>query len=50
MREQTVRKTYKYKLKPTPVQERALAFVLRAVVNSITQPSQSAKRRGKNVV
>ncbi|HEY7020933.1 MAG TPA: transposase [Ktedonobacterales bacterium] len=29
MREQTVRKTYKYKLKPTSEQERALAFVLR---------------------
>jgi putative transposase len=26
---QTVRKTYKYKLKPTPEQEQALAFVLR---------------------
>ena len=29
MDEQTVRKTFKYKLKPTPKQERALAFVLR---------------------
>ncbi len=29
MDEQTVRKTYKYKLKPTPEQERAMAFVLR---------------------
>ncbi|HEY7093703.1 MAG TPA: transposase [Ktedonobacterales bacterium] len=29
MHEQTVRKTYKYKLKPTPEQERAMAFVLR---------------------
>jgi len=28
MNEQTVRKTYKYKLKPTPEQEQALAFVL----------------------
>jgi putative transposase len=26
---QTVRKTYKYKLKPTPEQEQAMAFVLR---------------------
>jgi len=26
---QTVRKTFKYKLKPTPEQERAMAFVLR---------------------
>jgi putative transposase len=29
MNEQTVRKTFKYKLKPTPDQERALAFVVR---------------------
>ncbi len=29
MGEQTVRKTFKYKLKPTPEQERALAFVAR---------------------
>ena len=29
MDEQTVRKTYKYKLKPTPDQERAMAFVVR---------------------
>ena len=29
MGEQTVRKTFKYKLKPTPEQERALAFVVR---------------------
>src|SRR5690242_7392652 len=29
MAHQTLRKTYKYKLKPTPHQERALAFVLR---------------------
>ena len=29
MAQQTVRKTYKYKLKPTPEQERAMAFVLR---------------------
>jgi putative transposase len=29
MGEQTVRKTYKYKLKPTPEQERAMAFVVR---------------------
>jgi putative transposase len=29
MDEQTVRKTYKYKLKPTQEQERAIAFVLR---------------------
>ncbi len=29
MNEQTVRKTVKYKLKPTPEQERAMAFVLR---------------------
>jgi len=29
MEQQTVRKTYKYKLKPTPQQERAMAFVLR---------------------
>jgi transposase len=29
MGEQTVRKTYKYKLKPTSEQERAMAFVLR---------------------
>jgi putative transposase len=29
MNEQTVRKTFKYKLKPTPEQERAMAFVLR---------------------
>ncbi len=29
MDEQTVRKTFKYKLKPTPEQERALAFVVR---------------------
>src|SRR6516164_5211912 len=29
MDEQTVRKTYKYRLKPTSEQERALAFVLR---------------------
>jgi putative transposase len=29
MDEQTVRKTYKYKLKPTPEQERAMAFVMR---------------------
>lgn len=29
MDEQTARKTYKYKLKPTPTQEQALAFVLR---------------------
>jgi putative transposase len=29
MVEQTVRKTYKYKLNPTPEQRRAMAFVLR---------------------
>jgi putative transposase len=29
MDEQAVRKTFKYKLKPTPEQEQALAFVLR---------------------
>jgi hypothetical protein len=29
MDEQGIRKTYKYKLKPTPEQERAMAFVLR---------------------
>jgi len=29
MEQQTVRKTYKYKLKPTPEQERAMAFVVR---------------------
>jgi putative transposase len=29
MEQQTVRKTFKYKLKPTPEQERALAFVVR---------------------
>src|SRR5215471_12768023 len=29
MDEQAVRKTFKYRLKPTPAQERALAFVLR---------------------
>src|SRR5215471_2735572 len=29
MDEQTVRKTFKYKLKPTPEQEQALAFVVR---------------------
>jgi putative transposase len=29
MEQQTVRKTFKYKLKPTPEQERAMAFVLR---------------------
>ena len=29
MEQQTVRKTYKYKLKPTPEQEQAMAFVLR---------------------
>ena len=27
--EQTVRKTFKYKLKPTPQQERVMAFVVR---------------------
>jgi putative transposase len=29
MEQQTVRKTYKYKLKPMPEQEQAMAFVLR---------------------
>jgi hypothetical protein len=29
MREQTVRKTFKYKLKPTPEQRHAMAFVVR---------------------
>jgi hypothetical protein len=29
MSEQTVRKTFKYKLKPSPEQEQAMAFVLR---------------------
>ena len=29
MDERTVRKTFKYKLKPTPEQERAMAFVVR---------------------
>src|SRR5215831_6099182 len=29
MDEQTVRKTFRYKLRPTPQQERAMAFVLR---------------------
>jgi putative transposase len=29
MNEQPVRKTFKYKLKPTPEQERAMGFVLR---------------------
>ena len=29
MDEQTVRKTFKYKLQPTPQQERSMAFVVR---------------------
>src|SRR6476469_5476037 len=29
MNEQTVRKTFRYKLRPTPKQEQAMAFVLR---------------------
>jgi len=48
MNEQTVRKTYKYKLKPTPEQERAMAFVLRhcrELYNAALQERKEAWQR-----
>jgi hypothetical protein len=46
MGEQTVHKTFKYKLKPTPEQERAMVVVLRCCVNSITPLYRSAGMPG----
>ena len=43
MNEQTVRKTYKYKLKPTPEQERAMAFVVRRCRELYTAALQERK-------
>jgi putative transposase len=48
MDEQTVRKTFKYKLKPTPEQERAMEFVLRRcreLYNAGLQERQEAWRK-----
>jgi putative transposase len=48
MNEQTVRKTYKYKLKPTPEQEQAMAFVVRRcreLYNAALQERQEAWRK-----
>ena len=47
MDEQTVRQTFKYQLKPTPDQERALAFVLRrcrALSNAAREERRAAGR------
>jgi putative transposase len=53
MDEQTVRKTYKYKLKPTSEQERAMAFVLRRcreLYNAALQERKEAwEKRGVSV-
>jgi len=50
---QTVRKTFKYKLKPTPVQERAMAFVMRRcreLCNAALQERKEAwEKRGVSV-
>jgi hypothetical protein len=48
MAQQTVHKTYKYKLKPTPEQERTLAFVLRRcceLYNAALQERKEAWRK-----
>jgi len=48
MNEQTVHKTYKYKLKPTPEQERVMAFVLRhcrELYNAALQERKEAWQR-----
>jgi hypothetical protein len=48
MNEQTVRKTYKYKLNPTSEQERALEFVLRRCRDSTTPVLWSAATHGRS--
>ena len=54
MNEQTVRKTYKYKLIPTPTQERAMAFVVRRcreLYNAGLEERQEAwRKRGASAV
>jgi transposase len=48
MEQQTVRKTFKYKLKPSPEQERALAFVVRRcreLYNAALQERSEAWRK-----
>ena len=58
MEQPTVRKTFKYKLKPTPNQEQAMAFVLRRcreLYNAALQERKetllckSAKKPGRSV-
>jgi putative transposase len=53
MDEQTVRKTFKYKLKPTPEQERAMVFMLRRcreLYNAALQERKEAwEKRGVRV-
>jgi putative transposase len=53
MEQQTVRKTFKYKLKPTPEQEEALAFVVRRcreLYNAALQERNEAWRKcGVNI-
>jgi putative transposase len=51
MDEQTVRKTFKYKLKPTPEQEQAMAFVLRRcreLYNAALQERRDAWQKCRN--
>ena len=48
MDEQTVRKTYKYKLKPTPEQEEAMAFVLRRCRELYNAALQERKEAWRN--
>jgi hypothetical protein len=43
-----VRKTYKYKLKPTPEQERVMGLSCVAAVSATALPCKSAKRTGRN--
>lgn len=50
MNEQTVRKTFKYKLKPTPEQEQAMAFVVRRcceLYNAALQERRDAWQKGR---
>jgi len=50
MEQQTLRKTFKYKLKPAPEQERAMAFVMRRYRDSTTPPCKNAATRGRSAV
>ena len=44
---QTVRKTFKYKLKPTPEQEQAMEFVVRRCRELYNAALQERRRRGE---